>query len=83
MKKIDQTKSVVETGEAGVEKPGRRAALRKLGLFGLAAYAAPALMSLSDAEAASRSRSNSRSRSGGKRRKKRKNKKRNRSRSRT
>ena len=79
MKKIDQTKSVVETGEAGLEKPGRRAALRKLGLFGLAAYAAPALMGLSDAKANSRSRSGNRKR----RRRNRRNRSRSRSRSRS
>jgi hypothetical protein len=58
----------------------RRAALKKLGLFGLAAYAAPSMMNLSDAEAAGRSRSRSGS---GNRRRKRRNKKRNRSRSRS
>jgi len=80
--KMNQEKTEVAADDSGPAKPGRRAALRKLGLFGLAAYAAPALMNLSDAEAASRSRS----RSGGRRRKKRarrRNRSRSRSRSRT
>jgi len=55
----EQEKPTEETTGTEEKTVSRRAALAKLGLFGAAIYAAPALLTLGDAEARSRSRSKS------------------------
>ncbi len=68
---MDRPKSKSAPDDEREASPGRRAALRKLGLLGLAVYATPAFLTLNDAEAASRSRS----RSADRRKKRKKNRK--------
>jgi hypothetical protein len=76
----EQEKPAEETTGTEEKTVSRRAALAKLGLFGAAIYAAPALLTLGDAEARSRSRSKSNNK---KRRKKKQNKKKSAKRSRS
>jgi hypothetical protein len=51
------------TRDVKEQRVHRRSALAKLGLLGIAAYVAPSLMTLSDAQARTRSRSRSKNRS--------------------
>jgi hypothetical protein len=64
MTKKPEDPTLIEEGREPERKLSRRSMLAKLGLLGAAVYAAPVLITLSDAEARSRSRS----RSGGRRR---------------